>query len=185
MKKILSILYMPFAVLMLTQAQGKKNPPLNKGDFRAKQEAYMAEKAGLTQEEAKAVFPLYFELQDKKAQINDKAWRESMRGEIPLTLSIGIAHDFPDVNKLNDLANDALDIAMSRGGDQVVVSAYGQEMKFYGGKSEAQEKRNRVKTRVLASVFFKSTTTRDCLFKRLQIAFIPKQAPKASISIFA
>ena len=81
MKKILSILYMLFAVLMLTQAQGKKNPPLNKGDFRAKQEAYMAEKAGLTQEEAMAVFPLYFELQDKKAQINDKAWRESMRGE--------------------------------------------------------------------------------------------------------
>ena len=63
---------------------------------------------------------------------------------------MGFAHDFPDVIKLNDLANDALDIAMSRGGDQVVVSAYGQEMKFYGGKSEAQEKRNRVKTRVLA-----------------------------------
>ena len=87
---------------------------------------------------------------EDKFSIIDKVRGESMRGEIPLTLSIGIAHDFPDVNKLNDLANDALDIAMSRGGDQVVVSAYGQEMKFYGGKSEAQEKRNRVKTRVLA-----------------------------------
>ncbi|MCQ2800735.1 MAG: DHH family phosphoesterase [Bacilli bacterium] len=87
---------------------------------------------------------------DDKFSIIDKVRSESARGEIPLTLSIGIAHDFPDVNKLNDLANDALDIAMSRGGDQVVVSAYGQEMKFYGGKSEAQEKRNRVKTRVLA-----------------------------------
>ena len=87
---------------------------------------------------------------DDKFSIIDKVRGESSRGEIPLTLSIGIAHDFPDVNKLNDLANDALDIAMSRGGDQVVVSAYGQEMKFYGGKSEAQEKRNRVKTRVLA-----------------------------------
>ena len=85
-----------------------------------------------------------------KFSIIDKVRGESSRGEIPLTLSMGIAHDFPDVNKLNDLANDALDIAMSRGGDQVVVSAYGQEMKFYGGKSEAQEKRNRVKTRVLA-----------------------------------
>ena len=87
---------------------------------------------------------------DDRFSIIDKVRGESSRGEIPLTLSIGIAHDFPDVNKLNDLANDALDIAMSRGGDQVVVSAYGQEMKFYGGKSEAQEKRNRVKTRVLA-----------------------------------
>ena len=87
---------------------------------------------------------------EDKFSIIDKVRGESTRGEIPLTLSIGLAHDFPDVNKLNDLANEALDIAMSRGGDQVVVSAYGQEMKFYGGKSEAQEKRNRVKTRVLA-----------------------------------
>ena len=87
---------------------------------------------------------------EDKFSIIDKVRGESSRGEIPLTLSIGLAHDFPDVIKLNDLANDALDIAMSRGGDQVDVSAYGQEMKFYGGKSEAQEKRNRVKTRVLA-----------------------------------
>ena len=87
---------------------------------------------------------------EDKFSIIDKVRGESTRGEMPLTLSVGIAYDFPDVNKLNDLANDALDIAMSRGGDQVVVSSYGQEMKFYGGKSEAQEKRNRVKTRVLA-----------------------------------
>jgi len=87
---------------------------------------------------------------EDRFSIIDKVRGEAIRGEIPLTLSIGLAHDFPDVIKLNDLANDALDIAMSRGGDQVVVSAYGQEMKFYGGKSEAQEKRNRVKTRVLA-----------------------------------
>ncbi len=95
-------------------------------------------------------FASFSRMLDDKFSIIDKVRKESTRGEIPLTLSIGIAYDFPDVNKLNDLANDALDIAMSRGGDQVVVSAYGQEMKFYGGKSEAQEKRNRVKTRVLA-----------------------------------
>ena len=92
----------------------------------------------------------FLKMVEDKFSIIDKVRGESIRGEIPLTLSIGLAHDFPDVIKLNDLANDALDIAMSRGGDQVVVSAYGQEMKFFGGKSEAQEKRNRVKTRVLA-----------------------------------
>ena len=95
-------------------------------------------------------FASFQRMLNDRFSIIDKVRGEAIRGEIPLTLSIGIAHDFPDVNKLNDLANDALDIAMSRGGDQVVVSAYGQEMKFYGGKSEAQEKRNRVKTRVLA-----------------------------------
>ena len=95
-------------------------------------------------------FSSFSKMLEDKFSIIDRVRAESMLGDIPLTLSIGIAHDFPDVNKLNDLAIEALDIAMSRGGDQVVVSAYGQEMKFYGGKSEAQEKRNRVKTRVLA-----------------------------------
>ena len=69
---------------------------------------------------------------------------------VPITLSIGIAHDFPDVVKLNEMAGDALDIAMSRGGDQVAISEYGSDMEFVGGKTEAQEKRSRVRVRVLA-----------------------------------
>lgn len=68
----------------------------------------------------------------------------------PPTLSIGLAHGFPDVTKLNGMAENAIDIAMSRGGDQVVVSKYGEELQFYGGKFEAQENRNKVKVRVMA-----------------------------------
>lgn len=85
-----------------------------------------------------------------KFSIIDEVRTVSSGEEIPLTLSIGLAHDFPDVIKLNDLANSALNIAVSRGGDQVVVSVFGGEMEFFGGKTEAQEKRNRVKIRVLA-----------------------------------
>lgn len=70
--------------------------------------------------------------------------------DTPPTLSIGIAHDFPDVVKLNEMANSAIEIAMSRGGDQVVISRYGQDLMFFGGKSEAQENRNKVKVRVMA-----------------------------------
>jgi Predicted signaling protein consisting of a modified GGDEF domain and a DHH domain len=66
------------------------------------------------------------------------------------TLSIGFAHDFPDVNKLNEMASNAIDIAMSRGGDQVVVSKYGSELEFFGGKSEAVEVGNKVKVRVFS-----------------------------------
>lgn len=92
----------------------------------------------------------YRKMKEDNFSIIDKVREVSSGEEIPLTLSIGIARDFPDVVKLNELAHAALDIAMSRGGDQVVVSVYGSEMEFYGGKSEAQEKRNRVKVRVLA-----------------------------------
>ena len=67
------------------------------------------------------------------------------------TLSIGIAHNFPDVVKLNEMASNAIDIALSRGGDQVVVSKYGEELAYYGGKTEAIEARNKVKVRIMAN----------------------------------
>lgn len=95
-------------------------------------------------------FEAYSKMKDDNFSIVDKVRSVSFGEDIPLTLSIGIARDFPDVVKLNELANAALAIAMSRGGDQVVVSVYGKEMEFYGGKTEAQEKRSRVKVRVLA-----------------------------------
>ncbi|MCR4880236.1 MAG: DHH family phosphoesterase [Bacilli bacterium] len=92
----------------------------------------------------------FTKMKDDNFSILDKAREISKDEETPLTLSIGIAHDFPDVIKLNEMASNALDIAMSRGGDQAVITAYGSEMEFIGGKTEATEKRNRVKTRVLA-----------------------------------
>jgi c-di-AMP phosphodiesterase-like protein len=70
--------------------------------------------------------------------------------ESTLTLSIGFAHDFPDVHKLNEMATNALKIAHSRGGDQAVVSPYGSELKFFGGKSAAVENSSKVKVRSIA-----------------------------------
>ena len=66
------------------------------------------------------------------------------------TLSIGIAHDFPDAIKLNEMASNAIDIAMSRGGDQAIVSKYGEDLKFYGGKTAAIENTGRVQFRSVA-----------------------------------
>ena len=66
------------------------------------------------------------------------------------TLSIGFAHDFPDVIKLNEMASSAIDMAMSRGGDQAVVSRYGDDIKFYGGKTAALENSSAVKFRTNA-----------------------------------
>ena len=66
------------------------------------------------------------------------------------TLSIGFAHDFPSVIKLNEMASSAIDMAMSRGGDQAVVSRYGDDIKFYGGKTAALENSSAVKFRTNA-----------------------------------
>lgn len=70
--------------------------------------------------------------------------------QVQPTLSIGIGHMFPDVNKLYEMASNAVDIAMSRGGDQAVVNKYGYELAFFGGKTESISKRNRVHVRQTA-----------------------------------
>lgn len=72
-----------FFILCLTlcaQAQNKK-PGFSKEEFRAKQEAYLKEKAELTQEESAKFFPLFFELHNRKKTINDKAWQKAPRGK--------------------------------------------------------------------------------------------------------
>ncbi len=67
-----------------------------------------------------------------------------------MTLSIGFAHDFPDAIKLNEMVSNAIDIALSRGGDQAVVSKYGADLRFYGGRTAAAEATNKVKVRSVA-----------------------------------
>lgn len=47
---------------------------LSKEEFRARQQAYITEKAALTTAEAADFFPLYFELQDRKQALNEEAW---------------------------------------------------------------------------------------------------------------
>ena len=66
------------------------------------------------------------------------------------TLSIGFSHRIDDVIKLSEMATNAIDIAMSRGGDQVVVSHYGEDLRFFGGKTAAVENTGRVQFRSLA-----------------------------------
>ena len=89
------------------------------------------------------------EMIEDKFSILDKIHEIGEKESTPPTLSIGIAYDYPDVVKLNDMSVSALEIATSRGGDQVVVSQYGQDLKFFGGKSEAQENHNKVRVRVM------------------------------------
>lgn len=81
--------------------------------------------------------------------------RTLFKGEdFELTLSIGIALGHDDYIKLNDLATSSLDVCLSRGGDQVVVSPFGENLIFIGGKTEAKTKRSRVKVRVLSKSLY-------------------------------
>ncbi len=69
------------------------------------------------------------------------------------TISIGVALGFPDYSRLAEMASSALDVALSRGGDQTVVSPFGQPRRYFGGKSELLPSRNRVKIRTVSNSF--------------------------------
>ena len=42
-------------------------------------------------------------------------------------------------------------MALSRGGNQAVISSYGENLKFIGGVTEAKEKKNSVQSRVMSN----------------------------------
>ncbi len=77
--------------------------------------------------------------------------RSAARQEVSITLSMSFARGSEKLNELNDLAVKLIDLAQSRGGDQVVIQEVGGEVKYFGGSSEATEKRSRVRVRVMAN----------------------------------
>ena len=73
------------ACMLCLPATAQNKSKYSKSEFRAKKQAYMAEKAGLTEEESEKFFPLYFEFQDKKKEINKDAWETAKKGIKPDT----------------------------------------------------------------------------------------------------
>lgn len=68
---------------------------------------------------------------------------------IPPTLSIGIGINENTPRELERSANAALEIALGRGGDQIVIKDR-EDLSYFGGKNKATEKRTKVKARVIA-----------------------------------
>lgn len=81
MKKLIALWIMMCSMMPLLWAADGCNQHLTPEEFRAKKQAYITEKAGLTQEEAAKFFPVYFELQDRKKQLNDEAFGLLRKGK--------------------------------------------------------------------------------------------------------
>lgn len=65
------------------------------------------------------------------------------------TLSIGAGKDCDSYDAAFQAANKAIEMALSRGGDQAVVKD-SLDFQYYGGRSKSTEKRTKVKSRVMA-----------------------------------
>ena len=86
---------------------------------------------------------------EKKFDVLD-AVRTVESGGVSATLSIGVGRDGDSFESLFKNADLALEMALSRGGDQAVVKDR-NNFEFYGGRSKTTEKRTKVKSRVMAN----------------------------------
>lgn len=89
------------------------------------------------------------DFEEKKFDILDSVKEINVGNKIPVTLSIGIGVGTDSLLEKFRFARASLDIALGRGGDQVVVKN-GENISFFGGKTRELEKRTKVKARVIA-----------------------------------
>lgn len=92
------------------------------------------------------------QLQENKFAILDEVKAINIGNDLPLTLSISLGTDQGSYIQNFEAARAAMELALGRGGDQVVLKA-GEKITYYGGKSQGTEKSTRVKARVKTLAF--------------------------------
>lgn len=93
----------------------------------------------------------YAKLVDDKFSILNIVRNESKKLDFDITLSMSFARGSNNLDELDDEAQELLQLAQTRGGDQVVSRKLGEDAVFFGGSSEAKESRSRVKIRVITN----------------------------------
>lgn len=89
-------------------------------------------------------------LASKKFSVLDDVRTIQSRAGVVATLSIGIGSEGENFSECFHYAGVALDMALSRGGDQAVIKTK-YNFEFFGGLSKELEKRTKVKSRVVAN----------------------------------
>lgn len=89
---------------------------------------------------------------------------KSADNRMSATISIGVGRGASDAAESERRARQALDMALGRGGDQVAVMQQGDTYEFFGGLSKGVEKRDKVRTRVIAATLADHIKSSDHVF---------------------
>lgn len=87
--------------------------------------------------------------QEKKFEILDQIREIAQGNKLAVTLSVGVGRGGNTPLESYNFALSAKELALGRGGDQVVVKN-NEKLSFYGGKTKEVEKRTKVRARVIA-----------------------------------
>ncbi len=102
------------------------------------------------------------ELYETQFDILEQVKTVNIGNEMRITLSIGIGDGGGTYAQCYDFARQAIDMALGRGGDQAVVKD-GENIHYFGGKTNSKEKTTRVKARVKAHAFRELIENKDRL----------------------
>lgn len=86
---------------------------------------------------------------EKKFEILDNIREINMGNAFPVTMSIGIGQGGDSPAENEKFALSAKELALGRGGDQVVIKSR-DKLQFFGGRTKEIAKRTRVRARVIA-----------------------------------
>lgn len=89
------------------------------------------------------------EMQEDKFKVLEDVRAVKVGNEMAVTLSMGVGFYGDSYIQSSEHARAAIDIALGRGGDQVVIKD-GEEVLYFGGKAKQVERNTRVKARVKA-----------------------------------
>ena len=85
-----------------------------------------------------------------KFSILSKVRDISSKNRLKSSISMGIACYDIEHNEIGSLAQNAIDLAEKRGGDQVVVNIQGEKIQYFGGNTNSLEKNSLLEARVQA-----------------------------------
>lgn len=127
---------------------------------------YFAERDSIVKKIEKDKYFLVFkhkyldELIEDKFSILEDVKTIKVGNEMAVTLSIGVGINGTNYSQRYEYSRMAIDLALGRGGDQVVVKD-GEKISYFGGKSRQVEKMTRVKARVKAHALREIMETKE------------------------
>lgn len=99
-------------------------------------------------------------LKEKRFNLLEEVRGVNIGNEMAMTISMGIGVNEEGYQKSYEYARAAIDLALGRGGDQVVLKE-NEKISYYGGKSVQVEKNTRVKARVKAHALRELVLAKD------------------------
>ena len=97
---------------------------------------------------------IFSEIKKEKFSILNTIRTNSENMGLNITLSMAITHGIKTISELDEELFELMELIQNRGGDQVAVRFNDEDVKFYGGNSEAAEKKSRVRVRVMAKAIY-------------------------------